>query len=176
MKKLLLLLIIPFLMVGCSDDDVADDEIDLIGEGTHQFELSGFVDRASSGEAQFLHGKDKSESTGPQSILTVNFYSDDEEVLINFAIVVPGDVTGVKEGTYTIVAPDDINQDETWINFGMLGPKILIGMSGTVTISEIREFTVKGSVNVTVGNGLDDTENTTISGDFTAKGITETLN
>src|SRR5210317_476558 len=125
MKKILLLLIIPFLFVGCSDDDVADDEINLIGDGSHEFEISGYLSISSVGEASFTHALDKTENTGPQSVLGINFYGNDEEVLITALIGVPNDASGVKAGTYTVQLENV--EGETQVIVGMLGPEILLG-------------------------------------------------
>lgn len=176
MKIVKLLALFAFLYIagcGVNDDAEPDNEIQ---NGSFKATITGDQNRTFEGEAVFVHAilksKSELENGSVLGITLTNKNNEDEFMVITVGEI--GDLDGINPGTYTV----DLESEEdgslvniaAYLNGSMF---TFLGVSGQVTLTKIEGNKVEGSFSATFDN-LNDVS-VTMSGDFSAEGITQTL-
>jgi len=177
MKNLQLLALLFILIISaCSTGAEEILEEDNMFDGSFEATLSGDFNKSFTGQATFLHGivttLSEIENGSTISLNLVN--ENDEGELINILVAQQGDLNGVNLGTYNVeLDPDD---GDPLVNIGGFitgNSGILVNESGSVTFTKIEDDLIEGSFQAELTNmsGV----NVNVSGEFSAKGITENL-
>jgi hypothetical protein len=175
MKKLLLVLLTTVIALQGCESNTEDDLIKELIDGSFELTFEGAFNMTSSGEATFLHVKSNQEGN-VVSTLGISLSDDSESEFIGSAtVILREDASGVQEGQYTITIDPSNESPEVAVGFFTpLG--FIAGKSGTLTLTDIQDGTVKGSLDATFAGGPDSNENeTSISGTFRATGVTQSL-
>lgn len=172
----MLFVLLMFTLIACGEDE-SDNPLGDLANGSFDVTVTGAVNLTSNGGAQFIHSKITNPDLGQTgSNIIINLEDDsDSELFTSLTIVIPIDVTGVKTGTYAVNLEPSGTETVTILSL-YTSDYIMGSTSGSITLSEIKDLQVKGSFSATVGTGAGFTENeSTITGDFTATGITQTI-
>ena len=176
MKNLQLLALLSILFFSaCStvDDEVIEDAF---LDGNFEATLSGDISKNFNGEATFVHAilTTKSEFENGSSLAISLMNEDDEDELITILVGQIGDLNGIDKGTYNVNL--DAEDGDPLVNIGAFltgSSGIFVNESGSVTLTKIGGNTVEGTFTAQLTNFNGTT--TKVSGEFTAKGITENI-